>query len=416
MLPDRLSPPLSAGTLLQRILEEPALVEEIRNLEASVLASLVRHVGLEDAGEIVALATPTQLTQLLDDDVWTPKGPGEKESFDARRFSLWTEILLESGPEEAARKLAGLDETFLAMALSRLIRVFDSDLLAVRYGEAADESRDPTLFERALAGSPYHEFDAYLVVARNEEGWDALIDLLTSLDANDHSLFCRLMDRCLLATEQAADEQGGFGELLMADEALSEDAAAERDERRAQRGYVEPRTAKTLLRVVARGSVEGALAETTVDPVVASYLRDVPSEPSAVRKAAAPAASRAWATPLKALLARAEPDTFVSPRKRLTASTASGGKLIPLFQALHLRDPARYDAARAELAFWANVLIAGDDSRGRTLRPYEAADEVLAVCEHGLELLSARDPGRAARVLDEAQGVALLFRLGFAKP
>jgi hypothetical protein len=395
----------STHSALTRLLETPDLVAQVRGLPAPALAKLVRHVGLEDAGELVALATPAQLTALLDDDVWAAPRPGERETLDPRRFALWTEILLESGAREAAAKLAALDETFLAAALSRLLRVFDSDFLGAYYAEADEADADRALFEKALEGSHVHEFDAWLVAARSEDGWDALIDVLTSLDEQDHALFVRLMTRLQRTTEAAAGDHGGYGELLAADEELLEDAAAERDERRASEGYVEPVTAKTLLRVLAQGKVDAILAETTLDPVVATYLREIPM--------AGPAAAGddAWASELRSLL---RDDGPAAPaRKRLP--TAGGGAFLMAMQALIMQERTVYDAVKAHLAFFANVLVAGDASKGRALRPHEAAEAVLAACEQGLARLAQSDPARADGVLGEPHGVILLFRLGRAR-
>jgi len=42
--------------LLARILDEPELVRAVQALEPRALGRLIDHVGLEDAGELVALA------------------------------------------------------------------------------------------------------------------------------------------------------------------------------------------------------------------------------------------------------------------------------------------------------------------------------------------------------------------------
>jgi hypothetical protein len=43
--------------LLNRILESPSLVKMVQDLPPPVLTRLVRHIGLEDAAAIVAMAT-----------------------------------------------------------------------------------------------------------------------------------------------------------------------------------------------------------------------------------------------------------------------------------------------------------------------------------------------------------------------
>src|SRR5512144_1122618 len=98
----------SARALVSRILEEPGLAQAVRGLEPRTLGRLIDHVGLEDAGEIVALASTAQLTAVFDEDLWRSDRPGEDERFDAARFAVWLEVLLEVGERFAARKLVEL--------------------------------------------------------------------------------------------------------------------------------------------------------------------------------------------------------------------------------------------------------------------------------------------------------------------
>ena len=64
-----------------------------------------------------------------------------------------------------------------------------------------------------------------------------------------------------------------------------------------------------------------------------------------------------------------------------------------------------------ELAFLANVLIAGD--AGRAWRPAEAAERVLALCDVGLRELTRADAS-APRDLLAAWGAVGLFRRAYA--
>ena len=88
---------VASRALLTRILDEPNLVAAVQALPAPVLGKLIDHVGLEDAGEIVALASTEQLKRIFDDDLWRSERPGKDETFDASRFALWLEIMLEAG-------------------------------------------------------------------------------------------------------------------------------------------------------------------------------------------------------------------------------------------------------------------------------------------------------------------------------
>src|SRR5215813_12198339 len=80
-----------------------------QNLNIVVVAGTTPpRCGLEDCGELVALATPEQLTRVFDLDLWRAEKPGRDEQFDADRFGVWLEVLMESGAS-LAQKLATMD-------------------------------------------------------------------------------------------------------------------------------------------------------------------------------------------------------------------------------------------------------------------------------------------------------------------
>lgn len=391
----------SSGALVSRLLELPALPAVVRSLDDASLTRLVRQVGLEDAGAVVALATPRQLEALLDADAWVPGAPGDAERFDPGRFALWLAVLVEADPDAAAEKLTGLDETFLAMAFSRLVRVFDGDRLRLA-AAAADEDDDLDAFDKQLEGRLGHEFDQYWVVAREEEGWDAILDVLTSLSARAPRLFDRVLARCAALTDDAAAEEGGYAALLSADDALVEEAADDRDERRSAAGFVAPPAAKSLLGVLRRARVEDILAESAIDPVVATYLPALDEEDtlSAVPPSADAAALAAWL---------AAEETRAQGGARALPSPALAGPFARAMQALRDGDSVAWRRCRRDLAFLANVLVAGE-----ALRPAEAAEAVVATCDRGNRLAAERAPSRAEAALAQPWGVVWLFRLGAA--
>ncbi|MGE0868186.1 MAG: DUF6178 family protein, partial [Kofleriaceae bacterium] len=87
----------SSHQLLTRMLESHELVTAIRHVPGRVLARVIDHIGLEDASELIALATTDQLEQVFDEDLWRSSRPGRDEQFDAARFVLWLEVMLEAG-------------------------------------------------------------------------------------------------------------------------------------------------------------------------------------------------------------------------------------------------------------------------------------------------------------------------------
>ena len=85
--------------LLLRILERPGLVAAVRELPGAVLGKLIDRIGLEDAGELVALATTAQLERVFDDDLWRAERAGGDETFQPERFALWLRVMLEAGDD-----------------------------------------------------------------------------------------------------------------------------------------------------------------------------------------------------------------------------------------------------------------------------------------------------------------------------
>jgi hypothetical protein len=173
--------------LLARLLETPRLAVTVQRLDPRLLDRLVRHCGLEDCGEILALATTEQITHVFDDDLWTSVQAGADEELDAERFALWLEVLAELGADVAARKLVDLDFDLVTAAISRLVLVFDEELEVVRNAAAEPGSEweqvDVDAFAAgALAGDSSHELGGYAIVARHAESWDAIVSVLASID------------------------------------------------------------------------------------------------------------------------------------------------------------------------------------------------------------------------------------------
>src|SRR3954470_21547937 len=90
--------------LLMRILEGPGLVAAVRELPGAVLGQLIERIGLEDAGELVALASTPQLERVFDDDLWRAERAGGDETFRPERFALWLRVMFEAGDEAVVRR------------------------------------------------------------------------------------------------------------------------------------------------------------------------------------------------------------------------------------------------------------------------------------------------------------------------
>lgn len=324
--------------VLTRVLDEPNLVAEVRALAPAQLAELIEEVGLEDAGEIVALATTEQLERVFDTDLWAQPGAGADEEFDEARFVVWLEILLEAGHDAAARRLAELDADTLTHAFHRLAIVVNVDELA---NDVDDD------IEKALEGVTSHEVGPFMVIARRAEGWDALLTALVALDEVDHGACERLLERLTAMTEG----EGDLYDVLTAEETLADDVAGARNDRRAEAGFIAPADARAFLRLAREHDATDA-----VDPITKAYFRELKPEAPVPRSRLLPKRKK------RALPAKP------------TALALEIGELPPALMATRLE----------ELAYLVNVLIAGDKQHWR---PAEAAEAVVSVVTHGLELL-----------------------------
>jgi hypothetical protein len=382
--------------LLARVLEQPRLVQAVQSLAPATLGSLVRHVGLEDAGELIALASPDQLVRVLDDDVWAAAGGGRDETFDAERFGLWLEVLREVGEEVAADKLLTLPEELVTLGLHELVLVVDMDELGVKMAES-DEA-DADLIEKALDASLCEEIDQFRVISRHAQSWDAVIGVLLTLDRDHHSFVARLLERLAHASAEVIEDQGGLYEALTAGEMLGEDAAGDRESRRAAEGFLASSQAGAFLSLARSRSVEEILKEKGRDAVTKAYFRELdhdrtepPLDPGA--------------EPLLKLLLDSGVDVPQAPRLSASATHEHEPAFQRAVRELGESDPTLHAERMDELSFLVNVLLSDARARGVSLRPIEAARAVTAVCNLGMEAAGA--PDAAARL-----GAERLFLVG----
>lgn len=426
--------PTSSTQLLMRILERPELVAAVRELPAPVLGSLIDRVGLEDAGELVALASSEQLQGVFDRDLWRAAGPGEDERFRPERFALWLEIMFESGEAFLIERLCALPRDLLTLAVHRLLLVVDMDALWQRVSEPSEELER---LERALDAPLFEEWEEFRLLARDPMHWDVVWAALLALDRDHHELLRAILEQCCALSSEYIEEQGGLYEVLRSEEMLEGDVAAEREDRRAAEGFVAPAEARSFLELARRGE-----QLETRDPMTRAYFRAMASE-----KQARPAesAERAGGTEptgpaadVSRLVRLLEDAAVVEPtRPQPVAALAAGpaaasergrraradrsqstspGKPMLLLQAalveLRLLEPEQFSRRIEELGYLANVLVAG--SGGRRPRPVEALEQAIAVCNTGLEraLGADRALARAVEMLGRIPADQL-FRRGY---
>ena len=428
----------SASALLMRILERPELVAAVQELPAPVLGSLIDRIGLEDAGELVALASTAQLERIFDDDLWKAADPGDDETFRVDRFALWLRIMLEGGEDYLVKRLCELPQDLLTLAIHRLVLVVDMDLLAERLsGGQMDEIEG---LERALESSTFEEWEEFRVISRDVNAWDDVWNALLSLDRDHHERLRAILEQCCAMSTEYISGNGGLFQVLTSDEMLENDVAAERSDRRASQGFVSPADARSFLALAHSGD-DGE----TRDPITHAYFRDLaapavekPGAPSAgaSRSNAQLTAARKNVGTLMELLASAEVVSQVNSTalaalttgaaghkrntgKRSQPSKAESKSAAPLLEAalreLRETEPTLFSQRLEELGYLVNVWMAGSEHEGRRPRAVEAFDSVMKTCEAGLRTrLGANSGKRAALDVVRELSADRLFRLGFA--
>jgi hypothetical protein len=411
--------------LLGTLLEEPELMAIVRGIDAPTLGRLVRHVGLEDAGELVALATTEQLAGMFDEDLWKADAPGVNQDFDAQRFATWLEIMLEAGASFAARRLLALDEDLVMLALSQHLRAVDSDRVAAVVWKGTAPLDRRRLLQQALDSANYHEFEQYLVYSIHEPSWSTWLALLLVLDREHPERLSDWLERLALISfdERDVDDEGEFEDeddvrVLRRSETLAADVAAERNERREREGYLTPSDALSFLRSARRSSLVEILGAATQDSITQAYFREwfaVPRPASAQDASQSGSSGEDSTTDVRPVRAGAEPqsqqaagvadDAELSPavtrwlaalrevetpqhvRRPLLASGEPTHELTvrAALQTLRYEDAGLYEGRVFELSYLANVLLAGASQQGRAFRPVEAAEAALALCNLGLE-------------------------------
>jgi hypothetical protein len=228
--------------LLERILDTPHLAHVVPRLQPEVLHKVIEACGLEDCGDLVALATPEQLQRVFDLDLWRPPLPGLDEQLDPHRFAVWLEVLMESGAAIAAQKLIGVDIDLVIASLAQHVLVTDYAAVApftTLDGELVAPYQRP-------ADRLAREVGGYRIEAKDTGAWDAIVDLLVFLDAEHADYFHRVMGGCR-ALSYSRPEADGFHDLLADQEQDMFDLAVDRERRREQQGYVTPAQARAFL-------------------------------------------------------------------------------------------------------------------------------------------------------------------------
>jgi len=425
----------TSTNLLLRILDRPGLVAAVRELPGAVLGQLIERIGLEDAGELVALASTAQLERVFDDDLWRAERAGGDETFRPERFALWLRVMLEAGDDAVVQRLCELPEELVALAVHRLVFVIDEDVIEDLLRPGDEESED---LQRALEDSAFEEWEEFRLIAREPDAWEDVWNALLLLDRDHHDQLRGILQRCCDMSTEFISGQGGLFQVLTADEMLESDVAAAREDRRSAEGFVSPADARAFLELARRR--EAATADER-DAITRAYLRGLATPTSSKaggprsRPGAVPPGDRggrtappAQARELEELLREADVSgpagAGVPLLEALGSGDSKGGEshhVAPLFEGalsdLRHRNPDLFSERVREVGYLVNVWLAGGAWRGRRPRPVEALELVLETCEAGMKV---KAPLASTSVTSEQALATLiqwpadvLFRHGF---
>jgi hypothetical protein len=416
-------------SLLDRILDTPHLAQVVPRLQPELLHRVIERCGLEDCAELVALVTPEQLARVFDLDLWRPSVPGQDEQFDAERFGVWLEVLLESGAAVAAQKLSEMDVDLVIAGLAQHVLVVDC--ATVTPSVTADgEELEPI---RTLDDGPACDVGGYRLVPRRSDSWDPIVEVLRSLDAEHSDYFHRVMRGCR-ALSNSRPEIDGLDDLLADGDQVMFDLALGRERRREKRGYVTPAQARAFLQM-SRQRRLGHDAMPQDNPIVRAYFRaiDETTPADATSAIASPGslppgpdarpvpedaanADAAVVPVLDVLNILQEAGLLAQPPRALLAGPQGQdprlGRIQSLAQSVFDCDRLAYSTRSEELAYLANTIMAGCSIQARPFTAQEASDAAVAVCNLGLE----NWPPRGAALPDDflvGHDLVSVFQVGW---
>ena len=422
-MPSNALDPQRPSHLLERLLDIPNLPQVVRELDPQILHRLVRVVGLEDCGEIVSLATPAQLMRVFDADLWRSDRPGQTERFDADRFGVWLEVLVESGLSNAAVKVAGLDIDFVCAAILEHAVVIDesAEVAAAVFRQLVNDSREeevyerPSMMERIREGGATCEIAGYAIVAKRNDSWDALVAVLGALHDEHQDFFQRLMNTCCSVSAKQIEDDSGSYQLLSEPEQLRFDVAFDREQRRDGQGYVTAAQAAAFLQTARHV----ALRADTVprrDDVTRAYFRDLERQsPWSERESPAPPADSASSKSTDSGIAsfmetlREAGVVTTTPRALLAEGNVGADDrrsvLTRHMEFVGEHDEDGFTRRNEELGYLANVLVSACSFNSGQFSPAAARDAVVATCNLGLEnwprqWLTVANIGNASQTTD----------------
>ena len=363
---------LISKQLIDKLISDSQYLTTIQELSAKTLVELIEKKGLEDSGEVILLATPKQIEEVLDELIWSYDDQ-DLESFSFDKFFVLLESAFILAPKALVKKIQEFDEDTFLSAMAQELLVFDLDDLFRRVGR--NEQSD--LIEKAMSSIYQLEIEGFIIFSKEARNWELLTSIIAELNEDNYSYLARILERLTAITSDYVEESGGLYELLSDREQLLEDVAGEREERRAQQGFVSGAQAKAFFASFKNLSPEKIMAEDKYGWIEKEYLKNNYS----LEKMAA------------AKQGPAESSTFF-------------GELMVLKQ----NNFELYNQMLAEFSFLANVQVEFGRYQRRELSLEENLNLVRERIRRGIKYLQENEPN-LEQLLRE-HGLVRLFKLG----
>lgn len=387
-----------SSKLLETLLDNPELPAFVARLETPTLNKLIEHIGLEDAGPLIAYTTDRQLRSILDDSLWSSLAPGRPETHRPEEFIRWLYILQEQGEAFLAERLMGLGVDYVVLNFAQLVTVNDEESILSEDYEVLEQYAGP--------GAYAEKFNGYYVTAVYDEEWDVTRAALAALQAEYPEFLERLLYRM-------SRDAGSY---------LMHDISGERRDSKERAGYVNPESATAFLELTRQTSLASLVVGENHDPVSARYFAQLgafsPEDPERDSgETDAEQSTSASHQPdaekqreLEELLIQAE--IVTDKPSALLLSGPEQDDVLAVKSALdglqHV-DPELFSERLSELVYLSNVLIAGTVLDGKRFDEVEAAHAALATCNIGMSYLG-EDNGDAQFI---REGLVRLFRIGW---
>ena len=286
-------------------------------------------------------------------------------------------MLIDAGDRVAAEKLAGMPLPQLVAGFAQYARVFDLGSV-ISFETTSGERWD---YSGPVQGRTGIEIGGYHVTARREDSWDAVAAVLVALESYEPDRFHELM-AAVRALSNSRPEEDGFHSLLHDREQTMFDVAFERERRRDERGFASPADARAFLQMSRSVTPESIQP----NPMASHYQRSIKIDAAGDEATVSAAEHEAVE-----LLADAGVITMAAPQALLGSgdhAPASSSRLERDLRVVFETNAAAYGDRNFELAYLANVLLAGCSIQARPFTTKEASDAAVAICNLGLERLA----------------------------